>query len=700
MSNNSKTIISLKYILITVIAAFTFWGTNLSAQQFDTSYSPVVNSDAEDCLNSWTFESAKIVKSGKKGKCFLLGGSSQEASICSEPVSIRKNEAVQLQFDIMTVKSSTPCTAEIISYSYDKKTVLSNATFKCKLSNSWSPQIFNCRVDKNAYYVAVKFSMPAAGSKAKTYIDNIFLAREISFNPLYGDIKPMTPGTTLYTYRKGSRRNNLQAIAIGSLQGTTARVTGPHIWLDSGDDTHLDNFSQNYGIKIDRKYENNFVGLIKEMKPYTSGQYVLYDINDSPSLSAANTLAGLVDGMAIDIKIENLAKASGYTMALDARGKDCRWVYENYRDQLNYDGIVIHTNDYKIHPSVDCLIDWSPATKSICWWLADDKYSREVYRSMSPCSPAFGWQDPTTDDEGLTVKIHSEEGLFQMPSDWMTNLSVHASFGPMLKDKQFKQKLERKEPPTEDNVHYVTIVMSDMDNILTEIGTNSFYSNKRYFANDHRGEFPMSWGMAPSLVELSPTAVELWYNAATKTDAFVGYCGLGYFYPNVAPYLQSHMQRLEGFIKRADLKTMLLIDRVLPDNKFSGEYYKPYAEYFMNLEQIHGLYYMEYVEYAPHGGKIYWYNNKPMVTARFDYRNEEFYSAVRSTPEKLADTLNALPRDPHDPDSYSMVTVHAWSKGMDDIAEAVKLLDENVKVVNAEEFIELLRKNIPANKRK
>lgn len=519
--------------------------------------------------------------------------------------------------------------------------------------------------------------------------------------PLYGPIKPMRKGDTLYTFKKGSRDSrDREAITIQTLQGTLARLEGPRIWIDAGDDTFVDYFTKTFGVRFDRSLDSDFAGLLRKFKDQTSGKYVLYDLMDRPSLSAANTMAGLVDGIAIDVRHEEIAKAQGYTLALDVRGKDSKWVWDNHKDQISREGIVVHTNDPRDHPSIDHLIDWSPATKQIAWWYRDETLSRQVYSSMDPVSPVYGWQDPITDDEGLTVKIHSEEGLYQIPSDWMLNLSVHASTGPVMKDQSFKQKLERKPLKKEDGVHYVTFILSDMDNILTEIGTNSFLTEKKFFASPHRGSFPMSWGMAPALTELSPAGLQAWYEAATPKDAFVGYCGMGYFYPNVAPAMEKHMDRLEPLLKRADLKTMLLIDRVLPDNQFTKEYYEPFARHFTQMEQIRGLYYMEYVQYAPHEGKIFWYDDKPMVCARYDFRQDNFYSAVRQTPEKLAESINALPRDPSDPNSYTFVTVLAWSKGMDDVKKTIELLDKNVRVVDAEELIEQLRANIPAEKRK
>ncbi len=509
---------------------------------------------------------------------------------------------------------------------------------------------------------------------------------ESGYVPLYGDIKPLKAGDDLYVFTKGRRRSqDNELIAMQTLQGVLSRTDRPRVWIDNGDDTFLNYLAENYGIRFDRKYARDFPGLLAELKPYTNGQYVLYDMEDKPSISAATSMAGLLDAVAIDVDLEATAKANGYSPALDVRGKDCRWVYENYRDKLDHHAIIVHTNDYRRHPSVGYLRDFGPALKALDWWYPDEEYSRKVYGSMAPCSPVYGWQDPTTSDEGLSVKLHSEEGLVQIPSDWMLNLSVHASMGSVLKDRRFTQRVARKEPVKETGVHYVTFIMSDMDNILTEIGTNSFYSTKKFYANPHRGEFPMSWGMAPSLVELSPAAVEMWYKGATPNDAFVAYCGLGYFYPNVAPYMETHAKHLSGFLDRADLRTLLLIDRVLPDRELSHHYYEDKIKPFTSLEKLRGLFYLEYIQYAPHDGKIFWFDEKPMVTARFDFRTEQFYSSVRPTAESLARSINAMPKDPTSPDGYTFVTVHAWSKGLDDVYETIQLLDPDVKVVNAED---------------
>ncbi len=521
-------------------------------------------------------------------------------------------------------------------------------------------------------------------------------AQPEGFYPLYGDIKPLSPGDTLYVFTKGPRAQDPQFIAIQTLQGVVSRTNRPRIWIDAGDPVFVDYLAEKYDIQLDRRYAQDFPALLKTLRPYTSGRYVLYDLRDKPSVSAATTMAGLLDGPAIDVDLETAALAAGYLRAADVRGKDCRWVYENFGDQLNRHAVIVHTHKEREHRSAACLRDWGPALKALDWWYKDEEYSRKVYSGLVPCSPVYGWLDPTTTDEGLSIKLHSEEGLFQIPSDWMVNLSVHASMHNALKNKRFTQKADRTIPPREENVHYVTFILSDMDNILTEIGTHSFYSQSKFYRNPHRGKFPMSWGMAPSLVELSPAGIEMWYQEATPNDVFVAYCGVGYFYPSFFPAMQTHAKRLAGLMEQADLRTILLIDRLLPEKKLDRDYEQT-IRWFASLEQVRGMFYLEYIQYAPYNGKIFWFQNKPMITARFDFRSEPFYPAVRTTASALAQSINELPKNPAAPEGYTFVTVHAWSKGLDDIYETIQLLDAEVRVVNAETFIELVRLNWDPN---
>jgi len=142
------------------------------------------------------------------------------------------------------------------------------------------------------------------------------------------------------------------------------------------------------------------------------------------------------------------------------------------------------------------------------------------------------------------------------------------------------------------------------------------------------------------------------------------------------------------------LRTLLLIDRLEPEETLTEGYaqvIRPFAE----LPSIRGFFYLEYKAYALHSGRILREGDKPLVTARFDFRSDAFYENVRSNPRQLAASINALPKDPSSPQGYTFVTVHAWSKGLDDIYETIQQLDSKVRVVGPEEFIERIRLNLP-----
>jgi hypothetical protein len=65
------------------------------------------------------------------------------------------------------------------------------------------------------------------------------------------------------------------------------------------------------------------------------------------------------------------------------------------------------------------------------------------------------------------------------------------------------------------------------------------------------------------------------------------------------------------------------------------------------------------------------------------------------TPETLAAKLNALSRDIHSADAYSLIPVHVWTMTVSDVVKCQSLLNPNVRVVTPEEFVQLVVKNIP-----
>jgi len=673
--------------------------------EFDISYTPIQNGGAEDGMGTWWYSawvSSVAYASPQGSRCFrFIPPANSHADLRSPLMPIRRGEQIQLSYYFKSAAGASiqygSSYVTVRSYGLNTSVVLSETRYYFNLCSDWTCFEHTLTVDPNAYYIDVRFMFndvtTGKAASGTMYVDAISMYREIKYSPLYKDIKPLSSGNLLYVYTRGPDAKDNEFIAIQTLQGIVARTDRPRIWINVGDPTFKNNLANNYGIYFSTQYDGDLAAMLGRFKANTSGQYVLYSIADKPSISVATAMAGILNAVAIDVALESVAIAKGYTMAVDVRGKNCRWVWENYRQHLADDAVIVHSNDFTTNVSAHYFRDWSAATKTLEWWYNNETYSRSVYRSMAPASPAYGWQEAFTSDEGLTIKVHSEEGLYQTPCDWMVNLSVHAAFGEPMKNVNFKQKVSRAKPVKETGVHYVTFILSDADNILTEVGTNSFYSQSKFYANPHRGQFPMGWGMGTSLVELAPTGLELWYRNATPNDAFVAFCGLGYFYPSVAPYIQTHAKRLGEFMDRADLRTLLLIDRFRPASVLTSDYYNK-IKWFTALKQVRGMFYLEYDVYSAYNGQMYWFDNKPMVTARYVFSDNEYDPSIVTTAAELASNINSLPKDPTSQNGYTFVIVHAWTKGIDDVYDTIQLLDSNVRVVQPEDFIEQLYLNM------
>ena len=105
-----------------------------------------------------------------------------------------------------------------------------------------------------------------------------------------------------------------------------------------------------------------------------------------------------------------------------------------------------------------------------------------------------------------------------------------------------------------------------------------------------------------------------------------------------------------------------------------------------------------YEDYSSHNakdGRVFLYEGKPGVC----YRNLLWDPVRANSPEGVTEAVAQLPADPqHDPDSYALINVHAWSfkdlgGPMEAVKQAVDLLPRKTRVVTAEESFILLREN-------
>lgn len=300
-----------------------------------------------------------------------------------------------------------------------------------------------------------------------------------------------------------------------------------------------------------------------------------------------------------------------------------------------------------------------------------------VLNYLEADSPLMGWANG---DESSFIGLTSETGRFVVPADHAHNL---APLSGIVEGSLTQVALaDYVVPPVETGVHYVTFVLSDGDNVQWLLGEHASDSQQKWWSNPNRGATGVGYGLPPSMIDLSPAALKWYYENATSNDVFmVGPSGSGYMYPSKYPNaeLDLHLIRLNDYMERCDLNLVEVIDfGVLDDMALWDKY--------ASLDMLDGIIYLEYSSHKAHEGKLRWSRGKPIITPR--------YIVSAGSEQEVINAINARPRDPSSPDSYSLVFVHAWSENLDHMKIVSDGLDAAVKVVTPKAMVDLIKRNI------
>ncbi|UVI31083.1 GxGYxYP domain-containing protein [Paenibacillus spongiae] len=471
-----------------------------------------------------------------------------------------------------------------------------------------------------------------------------------------------------------------ESVMIATLQGLIANKTSEQIYILPGSGNYgqwLQDLESQYGVKI--KTVDDPWKLLKQYKSYIKG-YLLWEQGNS-SINAASSLAHLKD--AVLVEEGDVRKAKGFRQVMDLSDRDEAWVKANYWNRLKHDIFIEQKGETQEELAGGMgpkLRDYAAMTGAFTFYDGNSDFRRAVLEDADDDSVLLGWGDASRGEEGF-IMPSSEAGVFTLPADHAFNLSVLSGF--TLKGLQQKQA----DPVTvEDNVHYVSFVMSDGDNIqwmLNDLGQKG----KPWFGNENRGAFDMGWALSPSMIDLAPTVIKRFYDDATEKDRFlVGPSGGGYMYPSKYPEaeLDAHLQQLNTAMGRMDLGLVEVIDFNAFDrmdiwNKYTAQ------------PNIDGVIYLEYSNHKALGGAIKWANDKPIVTPR-----EMLWAGnAGSDNASVVNHINSAVRNPKSAAGYSLVLVHAWSKSMDDVNSVIDQLGDDVRVVTPDEMVRLIKENVP-----
>lgn len=476
-----------------------------------------------------------------------------------------------------------------------------------------------------------------------------------------------------------------ERIMISTLQGIISNKSNSQIYTLISDEPDyeiwLKDLEYNYSIKtiiVDDPWR-----LLDIFKSYIKG-YVIYNNipSNNPSINNACTLASLKDSIVITPFLETLVNKHGITKLIkDCRNTDKYWAFNNlWNEGLNHSTVI------ELPPNKDAnLRDYAIMSKSLIFYedsISDTSLRDMIFKSMDHNSICLGWGP----DEFTNVNLTSKYGIDMIAADWSYNLSTLSSF-PLNHKKQ-------KKPSNlldENNIHYVTFIMSDGDNQQWYLGNN--LGNNKWYGSPIRGEFNLGWGISPSIYYLAPTVFDSYYKKASSGRYYDNFVvppsGNGYIYPSKFPVnkLDNYTEKLNNYMKNVDINNVVVLD----DSSF---YNTEIWDKYTKRSNIAGLFYLDYHRHDNYHGEIIWSNNKPIVSCR-----DILWKGLEEE-EVLINNINSRITSGYtnvkNPNAYSFVYVHVWSKDMSNLLNVINKLNKNpqVRIVTPDNFIELINKNL------
>lgn len=474
---------------------------------------------------------------------------------------------------------------------------------------------------------------------------------------------------------------------IASLQGIVAKQSAS-IYIDSDDESAqwLEYASEKYGFMVERISDP--WQLVYMFAAYLNGgKYVLYNSHGDTdttlfdqTINYATTVAAADDYLMVAASIEDKAIDTGLTLGKDVRLYNTETVFDEYKDKLTR-RLLVHQN-----PSKWELRDYAIAAGAMCFY--SDYYDGsnikdEILAWAEPNTPILGW----TENEVNFVESNSIHSKITVAADWSSNLSLYSSFE---QDESVSPANYDGTVPQIENKHYVAIVMSDGDNL--QWMDNGFATDKKYFGSAYRGEFPMTWTIAPSMFNLAPHILDYLYENGTADDQFIaGPSGVGYV--NATHYnsesLPGYAQLTASYMKATGIDCVNLLDSTV-NADILGE--------FAKYDSVKGGVWSVGDKYIEGYGGVYWANDKPFVCMRetlWRIAGDDDSNAYYGFVERVAQRINSYKVDPTSIEGYTVVVAHAWSIGtMDYIMRFVDALDDDVEVVTVGQLLDLVSANV------
>lgn len=447
--------------------------------------------------------------------------------------------------------------------------------------------------------------------------------------------------------------------------------------------------------------------------------YVLTDVENNPESNiVASVAAHVFNALIVDVRDQRFYESAGYSLSYDARRKSTVEAWHEFKGRCNNHALVVmpvQTGEMR-----DFAITHGLFVLNVNKRYADPTSGQnlalfeEVLQWLAPGAPIFGWESKV--GEKVFVDRASLTGHTWIPCDWAYNLPLMSVQRAAAKQ-AVPAKVKSDDPRCIDfskKKHFVAYYLSDGDNVQWML--NNY--DPDYFNHEACQEMKMGLGMAVyPLSAVAPTQLAHLIARQPADSTIIESLGGGYIYVDTfakntvdrVTKLRKHAEQVADTMKQHGVKVLGLMAHDL-DSPAALEGFRLFAK---ANDQLEGIVAIQYSPYAGGKGSILWVQNGsgfdiPVVTAKYSLWNKgNVNKNNEGTPAFVANRLKAEQGE----ESFSLISVHAWSKfkdcGMaaDELEEnrdgnlkgpgAAKLckqhLDDNFETVSVQELIWRIR---------
>ncbi len=536
----------------------------------------------------------------------------------------------------------------------------------------------------NSLFAAIPAFIPEPKSEAELYA----MEDTIKDYPLNEEI----------TVIRRAKLTSSELRTVIALQGIVAK-TKPSVFIDQGNATSKYTINElsaaGYTLSHTDSEGNewSFSSIIKKFAHYiTDNGYVLYStIDDHGQINTATNYSTLYGWLAVPAEVEETVISLGLVKKADISNDviDNAYLkkfYNTYKKDFR-DDLLIHQYSYAYG-----LRDLAIQQNAFVVYVDDSDWAgrifrNSIFRNLKPASMILGW----CQYEVKFTQMISMFGHYVIPSDHSYNVSLLASFE--ANDGVIKQT--KTEPVTLDPTkHYVAIVYSDGDNAQWIQNGFSEYHTWQNYNND----IPVTWTFQPHMRQISTVDINRTLDNNKNATFVTGPSGAGYaritFMTN--RNLKAFSDLTASSMLKTGITTVTLLDEL--DNDTDKNLLASKLRYFARYDNIHGgLLQLDPDYYGGGQGEVFFVNNKPFVSVRHSlwYPSGNAAEVTNEWLKEQADIVNSYPADINSINGFSVINVHPWTVGPDDLAYFVSCLDEDVVIITADQMIDALTRSIP-----